>query len=122
MKRSKPYPQDNDFVLTGSIQDEKLSQAGSAILLDRSDVKEMWSKDPFEKEFIVQQKIDERTPAHLQRIVIVVDTSETMYKWLSHLQSAVKSLPPEFDVKLVLADDADMFDGDNSFKNSRRWS
>lgn len=90
--------------ISRSINDEELSQPDSAILVDRSDVKEMWSKDPFEKGFIVQQKIEERIPAHLYRIVIVVDTSETMSKWVSHLQAAVKSLPADFDVKLVLAD------------------
>lgn len=100
----------DDSILSGSIQDEELSQARSAILVDRSDVKEMWSKDPFEKGYIIQQKIEERTPAHVQRIVLVLDTSGTMYKWVSHVEAAVKSLPPKFDVKLVLAD-ADMIDG-----------
>lgn len=100
----------DDSILSGSIQDEELSQARSAILVDRSDVKEMWSKDPFEKGYIIQQKIEDRTPAHLQRIVLVLDTSGTMYKWVSHVQSAVKSLSPRFDVKLVLAE-ADMIDG-----------
>ena len=99
-----------DSILSGSIKDEELSQARSAILVDRSDVKEMWSKDPFEKGYIIQQKVEERTPAHLQRIVIVLDTSETMFKWVSHVESAVKSLPPNFDVKLVLAD-SDMIAG-----------
>ena len=103
----------DESVLTGSIRDEELSQPGSAILVGRADVKEMWSKDPFEKGFIVQQRIVERTPAHLQRIVIVVDTSEAMHKWLPHLQNAVASLPREFDVKMVLAE----LDMDNTAKH-----
>ena len=102
-----------ESVLTRSISDAQLSGARSAILVERADVKEMWSKDPFEKGFMVQQKIEERTPAHLQRIVLVVDTSETMQEWKSDLETAVSLLPPEFDVKLVLAD-ADMID---NFKN-----
>lgn len=102
-----------DSVLSGSISDEDLSKARSAILVSRSDVKLMWSKDPFEKGFIVQQKIEERTPAYVSRIVIVVDTSGTMYRWRGHLQNAVASLPREMDVKMVLAD-ADMND---SFKS-----
>lgn len=104
-----------ESILTRSISDAELSEARSAILVERADVKEMWSKDPFEKGFMVQQKIEERTPAHLQRIVLVVDTSETMHEWKSDLETAVSLLPPEFDVKLVLAD-ADMLDED-SFKN-----
>lgn len=114
---SRTSLEDNDSVLSASIRDEELTQANSAILVERSDVKEMWSKDPFEKGFFIQQKIEERTPAHLQRIVMVVDTSETMYRWKSDLQNAIASLPKNFDVKLILADDADMLDGDNSFKN-----
>ncbi len=110
------FLEDSDSILAGSIRDEELSQAASAILVERADINEVWSKDPFEKRFMAQQKIEERTPTHLQRIVLVVDTSQTMYRWLSHLQNAVSSLPPEFDVKMVLAD-ADMIDGDNSFKN-----
>lgn len=112
----RTFLEDSDSILEGSIQDEELAQAASAILVERADVNEMWSKDPFEKGLMIQQKIEERTPAHLQRIVLVVDTSETMHRWQSHLQTAVTLLPPEFDVKLVLAD-ADMIDGDNSFKN-----
>jgi hypothetical protein len=76
----------------------------------------MWSKDPFEKGYIIQQKVEERTPAHLQRIVLVVDTSATMYEWVSHLESAVKSLPPGFDVKLVLAD-TDLLDEGKAVKD-----
>ncbi len=111
----RTFLEDNDSILEGSIRDEELSQAASAILVDRADVNEMWSKDPFDKGFMVRQRIEERTPAHLQRSW-VVDTSETMYRWQSHLETAVSTLPPEFDVKMVLAD-ADMIDGDNSFKN-----
>lgn len=102
-----------ESILERSISDAELSEARSAILVERADVKEMWSKDPFEKGFMVQQKIEERTPAHLQRIVLVVDTSKTMHEWKSDLETAVSLLPPEFDVKLVLAD-ADMID---DFKN-----
>jgi hypothetical protein len=76
----------------------------------------MWSKDPFEKGFIVQQKIEEQTPAHLKRIVLVVDTSETMLKNRWKVQSAVRSLPPEFDVKLLLAD-ADIIGADKWLEN-----
>jgi hypothetical protein len=101
----------HEFILAGSIRDEELSEGRAAILVDRSDIQEMWSKDPFEKGFIVQQKVEERTPAHLQRIVLVVDTSATVLQNRWQVQSAVESLPREFDVKLVLAD-ADLIAAD----------
>jgi len=106
--------QGNDFILAGSIRDEELTQPGSAILVGRADIKVVWSKDPFGENFVVHQNIEERTPVHLQRIVLVVDTSQTMSKWLTHLRAAVKSLPPDLDVKMVLAD-SDLID--ESFKN-----
>ena len=105
-----------EFILAGSIRDEELTQAHSAILVDRSDAREMWSKDPFQKGFIVQQRIEERTPTHLQRIVLVVDSSATMLANRWQVQSAVKSLPREFDVKLVLAD-ADIIGADKWLEN-----
>jgi hypothetical protein len=106
----------NDSILSGSISDEELSQSRSAILVERADVKETWSRDPFEKAFMITQKIEERTPPNLQRIVLVVDTSGAMSRWESHLQNAVASLPKDLDVKMVLTN-ADMIDGDDSFKN-----
>ena len=108
--------EDNNVILTGSIRDEDLTPGRAAILVDRSDIKEMWTKDPFDKGFIVQQKIEERTPAHLQRIVLVVDTSATMLASRWQVQTAVKSLPPEFDVKLLLAD-ADIIGADKWSEN-----
>src|SRR6185369_13172051 len=93
----------HEFILAGSIRDKELSGGRSAISVDRSDIQEMWSKDPFEKGLIVQQRIEERTPAHLQRIVLVVDTSATMLQNRWQVQGAIKSLPREFDVKLVMA-------------------
>lgn len=116
-KTFKTGVEGDDSILSGSISDEELTQARSAILVDRADVKETWSKDPFEKGFIVQQKIQERTPTHLQRIVIVMDTSESMHKWVTHVQSAVASLPEGVRVEMLIAD-ADMYNGDNWAKTA----
>jgi len=106
----------HEFILAGSIRDKELSGGRSAISVDRSDIQEMWSKDPFEKGLIVQQRIEERTPAHLQRIVLVVDTSATMLQNRWQVQGAIKSLPREFDVKLVMAD-ADIIGVEDGLKN-----
>jgi hypothetical protein len=92
------------FSLSGAIKDETLSERTSTITLTRSGSKEMWSDDPFNPGFIITQSVVERTPTHLQRIVLVVDTSASMQSYLQEIQNAIKSLPPEFDVKLLLAD------------------
>lgn len=91
-------------ILRGTIKDNRLSEPDAVIPVMRTGVTEMWSKDPFNEGFFIRQSIVERAPAPLQRIVIVVDTSERMSKWISHIESALSTLPADLDVKLVLAD------------------
>jgi len=52
----------------------------------------------------VTQWIKQQTPAHLRRIVVVIDTSERMRESVSQIQEALQSLPKDFDVKFILAD------------------
>jgi hypothetical protein len=93
------------FSATGVIDDDTLTSSKSCITLNRYAAKEMWTRDPFNPGFLITQSVTEHTPAHLQRIVFVVDTSETMRSYIEDIQVAIKSLPSDFDVKLVLADD-----------------
>lgn len=95
---------ENIFSVNGEVKDDALSERSSSITLTRYGSKEMWSEDPFNPGFIITQSVVEHTPAHLQRIVLVVDTSASMQGYLEEIQSAIKSLPAEFDVKLLLAD------------------
>lgn len=93
------------FTVNGVIADKRLSSSGSSITLARSGGKEMWSKDPFNPGFAIRQTVAEHTSTHLRRIVLVVDTSETMQGYISDIESAIRSsLPSGFDVKLLLAD------------------
>jgi len=99
-----PSRQQDDFSTAGMIDDETLSSSRSTITLNRYSSKEMWTKDPFNPGFTITQSVTEHTPAHLRRIVLVVDTSETMRSHIEEIQRAIGSLPSDFDVKLVLAD------------------
>jgi hypothetical protein len=90
--------------LTGSIPDTELSKPGNSIRMVRQNFDQMWSRDPFDQKFLVRQTIEERSPVHLQRIVVVVDTSETMQNSIPEVTSAIKSLPADFDVKLVFTE------------------
>jgi hypothetical protein len=92
------------FSLTGVIDDETLSEPSSSITLERSGETEMWSNDPFNPGFAIHQSVAERTPAHLRRIVFVVDTSETMQSYIQPIVNAMRTLPSDFDVKLLLTD------------------
>jgi hypothetical protein len=100
----------NAYTLTGGITDTELSRPESSIRMLRGNFDQMWSTDPFNQNFVVKQTIEERSPVHLQRIVIVVDTSETMWKLVPEIQSAIKSLPADFDVKLVFTESEGLYD------------
>ena len=88
--------------ISAVMNDAALSDPNSSITLGRSGVTEMWSKDPFNPAFTIQQSVAEQTPRHLRRIVFVVDTSETMRSYIPAISNAIQSLPSDFDVKLIL--------------------
>ena len=87
----------------GRFKDVELSTPESAITILRGNVNEMWSKDPFgSRGFVIHQSIQERVPMHMNRIVLVVDTSAAMGRSVIDIIEAVRSLPVDVDVKLVL--------------------
>ena len=91
-------------VMGGVIPERQMSKPETSITLTRQNIP-TWSKDPFENgNFIIQQSVDAHHPKHLYRIVLVVDTSGAMEGFNEEIKTAIRSLPPEFDVKLVLAD------------------
>lgn len=93
----------NMFTVGGGIPDTELSKPETSIKLTRANVSS-WSKDPFEgNTFIIQQSIAERVPAHLYRIVLVVDTSNGMAEAAQDVVAALRTIPTGSDVKLVLA-------------------
>ena len=88
----------------GVIPERDTTKPETSIMLARQNIP-TWSKDPFENgNFIIQQSIEARTPSHLYRLVLVVDTSAAMEDFNDEVMAALRTLPPEFDVKLVLAD------------------
>jgi hypothetical protein len=97
--------QNGALAYSGSITDSNLSQHDSSIQIQRDDFDEVWSANPFDPDFVIRQSITEQTPQHLNRIVIVVDTSKAMRTWVSYIQSGINTtLPDDFDVKLVFAE------------------
>lgn len=99
-----PQRTEDVFSIGGAVNDTLLADPLSSITLNRYGSTEMWSEDPFNPGFIVTQSVVEHTPAHLQRIVLVVDTSASMQDYIQEVRRAVKSLPGDFDVKILLAD------------------
>ena len=99
-----PSHRDDVFRVAGTISDDQLTDIRSAITLSRYGVKEVWTRDPFNPGFAITQSVTEHAPADLRRIVVVVDTSATMRDYVPEIHRAIKSLPADFDVKLVWAD------------------
>lgn len=100
------------FSVSGVVKDEAFAEQPFSITLDRSSTTEMWSEDPFNPGFAITQSVTEYTPAHLQRIVVVVDTSASMQSFVREIQNAIQSLPSDFDLKLLLADNGSPSPGD----------
>lgn len=102
-----PSREGDVFSFAGSLSNDALSDSGHPISLNRYDLKDTWSKDPFNPGFVITQSIVERSPVHLRRIVLVIDTSATMQNHIEAIQRAVQSLPSDFDVKLIWANAED---------------
>lgn len=96
----------SQFMVGGPLTDRDLSDPERSLLIYRIDRDGgIWSRNPFEAEGnIVKQWVEERTPAHLRRIVLVVDTSASMADLEPQISAALGVLPQETDLKLVLAD------------------
>lgn len=94
------------FMLGGQLTDDDLSRPERSLLISRLDRDTgTWSRNPFDlDDYIVKQWIEERTPAHLRRIVLVVDTSASMAELEPEINAALGALPRGIDLKLVLAD------------------
>ena len=114
-----------DNVTMGAmIPDGEISRAETAVKLTRTNVP-TWSKDPFESSgFLIQQTVEESVPSYLNRIVLVVDTSAAMEDLSEQIATAVKSIPPGFDVKMVMADangdDSNLASGVDAVANAIR--
>ena len=96
----------NRYQMYGEFSDTELMRPETALRLVRTDSDHgIWSQNPFEVDgSIVKQSLEERTPSHLRRIVLVVDTSASMAQWQNQIKSALNVLPSDMDVQLVRAD------------------
>ncbi|HEX3249826.1 MAG TPA: hypothetical protein VHS05_10395 [Pyrinomonadaceae bacterium] len=101
-----PRPYNKGYQLLGEISDVDLMRPESALRLSRNDNDHgIWSPNPFEMDgSIVKQSLEARTPAHLRRVVVVVDTSASMGQWQYQIMTALRALPADMDVQLILAD------------------
>jgi hypothetical protein len=114
--RSGARPNNNGFQLYGLFSDAELTRPETAFRLARTDSDHgIWSRNPFEVAgSIVKQSLEEHTPSHLRRIVLVVDTSASMAESLTQIRSALNVLPSDMDVQLIPADADWLHESDNA--------
>lgn len=105
IKASSSGWETSGYLMHGRMDDAELSKPEANISIARSDINDMWSKDPFGTTgFVIQQSIKESTPAHMNRIVVVVDTSATMKESVLEIIEGLGALSQDVDLKVVLND------------------
>ncbi|HJU53646.1 MAG TPA: VIT domain-containing protein [Pyrinomonadaceae bacterium] len=99
-------PEENVHALRGTYSDTELTEPANVLRLERAaEVAESWTRDPSKQGGeVIRQFIREGETRVPSRVVLVVDTSLGMKGQGAEIASALKSLPPNVEVKLILAD------------------
>jgi Vault protein inter-alpha-trypsin domain len=99
-------PRANLHAARGAVGDAELSERGVSLLSPRaSEVTESWTRDPFKTSGeIVRGRIQEKSLPVRSKIILVLDTSRRMHDASKEVGNALKSLPPDIEVKLLPAD------------------
>lgn len=112
---SKELSANHVLSVRAELSDKELSQPETSFTLERQYYTQSWAKNSFESDgFVVQQTLVEHVPDRMQRIVLVVDTSGKMKEFGNDIQRALATLPPEVDLKLVLAEADGVDEGSES--------
>jgi hypothetical protein len=98
-------PEENVYALRGMYSDAELSDPANVLRSERdAGVAEVWTRDPSKQNEVIRQFIREGETAAPSRVVLVVDTSRSMKEHAAEIIPALKSLPPDVETRLILAD------------------
>ncbi|HEX8495397.1 MAG TPA: VIT domain-containing protein [Pyrinomonadaceae bacterium] len=105
-------PRANLHAVRGVLRDEELSESGALLRATRtSEITEAWTPDPLKgKGQITRQFIREREIPTPSRIVLVVDTSRRLRPRAQEISAALRTLPPDVELKLLLADGSGVYE------------
>jgi hypothetical protein len=94
------------YAVRGAVSDAELSERGAFVRFARaSEVGESWTRDDVKHDGeLVRQLIREKSIPARSRIVLVLDTSRSMAAWREETSAALKSLPADVRLTLLLAD------------------
>jgi hypothetical protein len=98
-------PEENVYALRGTYSDAELSDPANVVRAERdAGVAEVWTRDPSKPREVIRQFIREGETLAPSRVVLVVDTSRSMKEHAAEIAAALKSLPPNVETRLILAD------------------
>lgn len=98
-------PAPNLYAVRGTVPDAELSAHGATLRADRNgDAVAAWTPDSIQGgRHVVRQTIRKNDAPPVEQLVLIVDTSHKMKDSLLQIATALRSLPPDITVQLVLA-------------------
>lgn len=104
-KLQAEQPAANLYAVRGALRDAELAEPLAVVRLTRaSEITEAWTGDALKKNGeIIRQVIEEKNLDASSQIILVLDTSQRMRASISEIIAALETLPPNIEVKLLLA-------------------
>jgi hypothetical protein len=104
-KLLEEHPRAGLYAVRGELKDAELSASAAVLRTIRSvEVTEAWTRDALRKDGgVVRQIVSEDETNTPSNIVVVLDTSERIGRWLPEVAAALRTLPPNVEVKLLPA-------------------
>lgn len=100
-------PEQKLFAVRGALTDNQLSSTHQSIQVERPiETNEFNAPDPTSKTSnVIRQTIEERDWQRPQRVVLVVDASQTMQPHLTELADSIQRLPQGIELVALVSDD-----------------
>lgn len=92
----------NGFALRAELEDPRLHEAASVIMVERNESRTAWAADPRSGHRVVQHLV-EQVAKPPKRLVVVVDGSVSMDNAVPQLAATLASLPNDIEVALIIA-------------------
>lgn len=102
----KEQPAVNLHAVRGALQDSELLKPESTVRIFRANgITKVWTRNPIKGDGeIIQQFIREKQSPARSRVVLVIDTSRAMHESAPDIRAALRELPRDCELMLLLAD------------------
>ncbi len=98
---------DGAFAVRGSLEDSALRQAALTISSDpAAEHAAVWTPDPLAPEtHVIQQRFERTEPRAPEKVVVVIDGSVAMRRFLPHITDALSAMPRTWKTDVLVATD-----------------